>query len=205
MSDIKKYIAEDQLGTAAYTNSDEYAPTTHNHNSNNILIAVPMNNSGGDNLSTVLEDLDLVLDNHQSELSNHTHGTSDITYDGGSGNIVGKNDSLNSIILNYDQKMASAESSITALNSNLPSHTSNTSNPHSVTKEQVGLGNVANVLQYSAENEPPYPVTSVNGATGAVTISAVPACAAANNGQFLRVVNGVAAWATVPNAETASF
>ena len=41
-----------------------------------------------------------------------------------------------------------------------------------VTKSDVGLGNVDNVKQYSATNPPPYPVTSVNGATGAVTLSA---------------------------------
>lgn len=35
----------------------------------------------------------------------------------------------------------------------------------------VGLGNVDNVQQYSASNPPPYPVTSVNGSTGAVTVS----------------------------------
>jgi len=38
-------------------------------------------------------------------------------------------------------------------------------------KSDVGLGNVDNVQQYSASNPPPYPVTSVNGQTGAVTIS----------------------------------
>ena len=40
----------------------------------------------------------------------------------------------------------------------------------SVTKYDVGLGNVDNVKQYSASNPPPYPVTSVNGQTGAVTV-----------------------------------
>ena len=39
-------------------------------------------------------------------------------------------------------------------------------------KSDVGLGNVDNVKQYSASNPPPYPVTSVNGQTGAVTIDA---------------------------------
>lgn len=34
----------------------------------------------------------------------------------------------------------------------------------------VGLGNVDNVKQYSVSNPPPYPVTSVNGKTGNVTI-----------------------------------
>ena len=40
----------------------------------------------------------------------------------------------------------------------------------SVSKSDVGLGNVDNVKQYSASNPPPYPVTSVNGKTGAVQI-----------------------------------
>lgn len=39
------------------------------------------------------------------------------------------------------------------------------------TKTEVGLGSVDNVRQYSASNPPPYPVTSVNGKTGAVTVS----------------------------------
>ena len=39
------------------------------------------------------------------------------------------------------------------------------------TKSEVGLGNVDNVKQYSASNPPPYPVTSVNGKTGAVTVT----------------------------------
>ena len=75
----------------------------------------------------------------------------------------------------------------------------------SYTKSEVGLGNVENVKQYSANNPPPYPVTSVNGETGAVTIAAVPSCSSSNNGQFLRVVDGVATWSIVPNAEEATF
>lgn len=75
----------------------------------------------------------------------------------------------------------------------------------SYTKSEVGLGNVDNVEQYSVNNPPPYPVTSVNGATGAVTVKAVPNCSTSNNGQFLRVINGVATWSTVPNAEEATF
>ena len=37
-------------------------------------------------------------------------------------------------------------------------------------KGDVGLSNVDNVKQYSADNPPPYPVTSVNGETGAVNL-----------------------------------
>lgn len=51
----------------------------------------------------------------------------------------------------------------------VPSWAKQSSKP-SYTKSEVGLGNVDNVKQYSASNPPPYPVTSVNGKTGAVTI-----------------------------------
>ena len=40
----------------------------------------------------------------------------------------------------------------------------------SFTAADVGLGNVANERQYSAQNPPPYPVTSVAGKTGAVDL-----------------------------------
>lgn len=39
-------------------------------------------------------------------------------------------------------------------------------------KDDIGLSSVDNVKQYSASNPPPYPVTSVNGQTGAVTLGA---------------------------------
>ena len=39
-------------------------------------------------------------------------------------------------------------------------------------KSDIGLGNVDNVKQYSVTNPPPYPVTSVNGQTGDVTVEA---------------------------------
>lgn len=42
----------------------------------------------------------------------------------------------------------------------------------SYTKSEVGLGNVDNVKQYSAINPPPYPVESVNGKTGVISLSA---------------------------------
>jgi hypothetical protein len=54
----------------------------------------------------------------------------------------------------------------------VPSWAKATTKP-SYTKSEVGLGNVDNVKQYSTSNPPPYPVTSVNGKTGAVTV-AVP-------------------------------
>ena len=45
-------------------------------------------------------------------------------------------------------------------------------------KTDIGLGNVDNVQQYSATNPPPYPVTSVNGATGDVVIGTLVDCSA---------------------------
>lgn len=43
----------------------------------------------------------------------------------------------------------------------------------SVSKSDVGLSNVANERQYSSDNPPPYPVTSVNGKTGDVNVPSV--------------------------------
>lgn len=63
------------------------------------------------------------------------------------------------------------------------------------TKSEVGLGNVDNVKQYSASNPPPYPVTSVNGKTGAITIDKLPSVTTADNGKVLMVVDG--AWKVV--------
>ena len=48
-------------------------------------------------------------------------------------------------------------------------------------KSDIGLGNVDNVKQYSATNPPPYPVTSVNSKTGAVTLTASDIGAATTN------------------------
>lgn len=69
----------------------------------------------------------------------------------------------------------------------------------------VGLGNVDNVKQYSASNPPPYPVTSVNGHTGAVTVHEVPVVTTADNGKFLRVVNGAWTAAAIADANGGSF
>lgn len=50
----------------------------------------------------------------------------------------------------------------------------------SYTASEVGLGNVANERQYSANNPPPYPVKSVNSRTGAVAVNEVPSGGSTN-------------------------
>lgn len=61
-------------------------------------------------------------------------------------------------------------------------HSQTTSgNPHNVSASDVGLGNVANERQYSAQNPPPYPITSVNGSTGAVSLAAADVGARPDN------------------------
>lgn len=72
-------------------------------------------------------------------------------------------------------------------------------------KSDVELGNVDNVRQYSATNPPPYPVTSVNGHTGAITVHEVPAVTTADNGKFLRVVDGAWTAVEIANANGGSF
>ena len=75
----------------------------------------------------------------------------------------------------------------------------------STLKSDMKLNNVANVLQYSESNPPPYPVTSVNGSTGAVTIAALPTVTASDNGKVLRVVSGAWAASSLPSANGVSF
>ena len=64
----------------------------------------------------------------------------------------------------------------------------------------IGLGNVDNVQQYSATNPPPYPVTSVNGQTGDVTISGAVDSV---NGQTGTVVLGSKVTAPISGGSTA--
>ena len=76
----------------------------------------------------------------------------------------------------------------------------------SYTKSEVGLGNVDNVKQYSASNQPPYPVTSVNGKTGAVTVS-VPTKTSqlTNDSGFLTSHQDISGKADKSSAETWTF
>ena len=64
-----------------------------------------------------------------------------------------------------EEQLAETEAKIPTV----PSWAQQASKP-TYTKKEVGLGNVDDVKQYSASNPPPYPVTSVNGQTGAVTV-----------------------------------
>lgn len=71
-------------------------------------------------------------------------------------------------------------------------------------KSDIGLGNVDNVKQYSATNPPPYPVTSVNSKTGAVTllatdVSAIPSTLSGTAGQVLTKTADGQEWADAPN------
>ena len=113
----------------------------------------------------------------------------------GLGNVDNTSDTNKPVSTAQATAIADAKKAGTDAQSNLTTHINNKSNPHSVTKSQVGLSNVDNVKQYSANNPPPYPVKSVNGATGAVTINALPTVTTADNGKVLMVING--AWKAV--------
>ena len=58
------------------------------------------------------------------------------------------------------------------------------------------------IADYVANNAP---VVSVNGKTGDVTIHEVPSVTTADNGKFLRVVNGAWAVVTISDASGVSF
>lgn len=64
-------------------------------------------------------------------------------------------------------------------------------------KNDIGLGNVDNVQQYSASNPPPYPVTSVNTQTGDVVLSIPTDTSDLTNGAGFVDAAGAAAAAPV--------
>ena len=75
----------------------------------------------------------------------------------------------------------------------LSAHVGDTANPHSVTKAQVGLGNVDNVQQYSVSNPPPTPSAS--------DVGAIPATEKGNAGGVAELdANGM-----VPSAQLPSY
>lgn len=82
---------------------------------------------------------------------------------------VAKSDLASDVQTSLD-KADSALQSYTETDPTVPEWAKAKTKP-SYSKSEVGLGNVENVKQYSASNPPPYPVTSVNGKTGAVTVS----------------------------------
>lgn len=74
-------------------------------------------------------------------------------------------------VLEYAQPKGEYLTGYTEIDPTVPGWAKEPSKP-SYTKAEVGLGNVENVRQYSAGNPPPYPVTSVNGKTGSVSLDA---------------------------------
>lgn len=78
---------------------------------------------------------------------------------------------LSSSVQTSLNKADSALQSYTETDPTVPSWAKASTKP-SYTKSEVGLGNVDNVKQYSASNPPPYPVSSVNGKIGAVSLTA---------------------------------
>lgn len=108
-------------------------------------------------------------------------------------------------------------------------HVNNKANPHGVTKEQLGLGNVNNTsdankpvsteqavaiadakkagteaktLANNAQATADNAMSTANSAVTAIgNIISVPTSSTSDNGKFLRVANGMASWQTVTSAE----
>ena len=69
-------------------------------------------------------------------------------------------------------------------------------------KSDVGLGNVDNVKQYSASNPPPYPVTSVNGKTGRVVLTAQNVGALPSDTVIPSIPDNIVKYTAISNVET---
>lgn len=83
----------------------------------------------------------------------------------------------------YDEKIkAYVDSKLGGINTNLTSHIGNKKNPHGVTKEQVGLGNVTNEAQIPLSQKGAANGVATLGADGKLTAAQLPA---------LKSVNGI--------------
>lgn len=89
----------------------------------------------------------------------------------GLGNVNNTSDNDKPVSTAQASAIADAKKAGTDAQLTIDSHTANLSNPHQVTKTQVGLENVDNIKQYSSQNPPPYPVTSVASRTGAIVLT----------------------------------
>lgn len=115
-----------------------------------------------------------------SDLPNASTGSRGITYLVNAYNRTDTDKAVTPKALNDVYKMIpsvnDATLTISRNGTDIGSFTANSANDVNIdidvptTKTDIGLGNVDNVKQYSASNPPPYPVTSVNGKTGDVTI-----------------------------------
>lgn len=83
----------------------------------------------------------------------------------------------------YDEKIkAYVDSKSGGVNTNLTSHIGNKKNPHGVTKEQVGLGNVTNEAQIPLSQKGVASGVATLGTDGKLTAGQLPA---------MKTVNGV--------------
>lgn len=108
----------------------------------------------------------MLLDDDPTELANWTvMGT-------GNGDVNSVNGQTGTVVLGYADVGAAPASTATSLSS----HTSDTANPHSVTKSQVGLGNVDN----TADSSKSFTATQISDSTsvGRGVVTAANAAAA---------------------------
>lgn len=134
------------------------------------------NKNFGTEAETVCEGNDIRLSNARpaSDVADWAKQPTKPTYtksEVGLENVDNTSDTDKPVSTAQAQAIADAKSAGTSAASIANGHIADKNNPHSVTKEQIGLSNVDNVRQYSAQNPPPYPVTSVDGRTGVVTLS----------------------------------
>lgn len=156
-------VGADPTGTAANAvsghNVDRYA-----HNDIRMLLQ-----DLTDRINVALNSTDTDLD-QLAEIVAYIKSNKSLI-DGITTSKVSVSDIVNDLTTNVANRPLSAAQGVVlkALFDKIPEWALAASKP-GYTKSEVGLSNVDNVRQYSVSNPPPYPVTSVNGKTGAVTV-----------------------------------
>lgn len=124
-----------------------------------------------DNFTTLFDAVDTIEEEMPTKLSELENDIGVITGSNGTAPNADKLDNQDgSYYLNYNNFVNTPTSLKNPTALTFGSKTYDGSVAREITKADIGLGNVTNEKQYSASNQPPYPVTSVAGKTGAVTL-----------------------------------
>ena len=109
--------------------------------------------SSEENIENTIKDGRIGIETSRRESISVTIGTTSEDNSVLLGDISGTEFIISSEFRNIPKGFTEFDNALDEINSNLSSHTSNTSNPHSVTKAQVGLGNVENKSSVTIRGE----------------------------------------------------
>lgn len=141
------------LGNVPNVATNDQTPTYSDTTTSATLVS-------GEKLSVAFPKIKLAITNLINHLANKSNPHGVTASQVGLGNVNNTADSAKPVSTAQATAIADAKSAGTTAQTNLNTHIADTGNPHSVTKSQVGLGNVPNVT--TNDQTPTYTTASAN-------------------------------------------